>query len=380
MRKIGFIVLAVLAVLALATAACKRAGDAQGAEVSGKVYIGVSIASLENEYWASLAKGAELFAASLPAGSAEVVVMTAAEPDKQMANIESFLTKYGENGVMFIDPMSGAITPVIAARCEEEKVYYVNYANKDDNLFPTDYKYFVAYETQDDENSGYLAAKDLFTAIGGKGNVAELRGVLGNDAARKRNAGFEKALKEFPDIKVLDAQVANYVSSEAFTITQQWLTRFGDSLAAIYCHNDDMAIGAAEALTQKGLSGKVKISGFDGTAAAFNAIKEGKLYSTIFNNGYLVGGYGAALAYMARTGKIDTATMDQSKRMFYSRVSLVTIDMVDEIINDYVSTTPTVLAVYDVLAARISKRKKNPSLHFFAFAGRPKCGWSVAWE
>lgn len=338
-NKSGVLGAALCAILC-AAAAFSITGCSKKSAGDNKVYIGVSIASLENEYWASLAKGAELFAQSLPEGAAEVVVMTASEPDKQLSNIDAFITKYGENGIMFIDPMSGAVTPTIAARCEEAKVYYVNYANKDNNLFPTDFKYFVAYETQDDENSGYLAAKDLFNSIGGKGNVAELRGVLGNDAAKKRNAGFEKALAEFPDIKVLDAQVANYVSSEAFTITQQWITRFGDTLNAIYCHNDDMAIGAAEALTQKELTGKVKISGFDGTAAAFNAIKEGKMYSTIFNNGFLVGGYGAALAYNARTGKIDTATMDQSKRMFFSRVSLVKAENVDEIINDYVKATP----------------------------------------
>ncbi|GMO17342.1 MAG: sugar ABC transporter substrate-binding protein [Spirochaetaceae bacterium] len=336
--RIGFLKLLPLFIavaIAAGVTSCKKKS------APDKIYIGVSIASLENEYWASLARGAELFAQSLPENTAEVVIMTAAEPDKQMANIESFITKYGEAGIMFIDPMSGAITPAIAALCEDAKVYYVNYANKDDNLFPTDFQYFVAYETQDDENSGYLAAKDLFNSIGGKGKVAELRGVLGNDAARKRNAGFEKALKEFPEIEVLDAQVANYVSSEAFTITQQWITRFGDSLAAIYCHNDDMAIGAAEALTQKDMNGKIKISGFDGTAAAFNAIKEGRMYSTIFNNGFLVGGYGAALAYSARTGKIDTKTMDQTKRMFYSRVSLVKSENVDDIINNYVKATPS---------------------------------------
>jgi len=331
MRRFFSTAVLVLLVAASVTS-CKRKED--------KVYIGVSIASLENEYWASLAKGAELFAQSLPEGSAEVVIMTAPEPDKQMSNIEAFISKYGRNGIMFIDPMSGSITPTIADLCEKNEVYYVNYANKDPELYPTDYKYFVAYLTQDDENSGYLAAKDLFDSIGGKGNVAELRGPLGNDAAVKRNAGFVKALAGYPDIKVIGSEVANYVSSEAFKVTQDWVTRFGDTLNAIYCHNDDMAVGAAEALKQKNLSGKIRISGFDGTAAAFYAIKDGSLHSTIFNNGYLVGAFGTAHAYYAKTGKINTKTMDQSKRMFFSKISLVTQENVDGIIDSYIEATP----------------------------------------
>jgi ABC-type sugar transport system substrate-binding protein len=353
MKKVFIVVVSVLAVGLLLVSCGKKKEDS-------KVYIGVSISSLENEYWASLAKGAELVAKSLPEGSAEVVIMTAREADKQMANIESFITKYGDKGIMFVDPITGSITPTIAEMCEEAHVYYSNYANRDPNLYPTKYKYFTVFLTQDDINSGYMAAKDLFDSIGGKGNVAELRGVLGNDSAAKRNGGFEKALLEYPDIKVLDAQVANYVTSEAFTITQQWITKYGNTLNAIYTHNDDMAIGAIEALKQQNLTGTVKVSGFDGTSAAFAAIKEGTMHSTIFNNGFLVGGYGTAYAYAARTGKIDTKTIDQSKRMFYSKVELVKSDNVDRIIDDYVKSTPTF--DFNNLDYPILGKIPNPSL------------------
>jgi ribose transport system substrate-binding protein len=170
--------------------------------------------------------------------------------------------------------------------------------------------------------------------------VAELYGVPGNDASAKRHAGFEKALKEYPNITLLESQIANYVDTQALSIASTWFAKYGDTLNGIYCHSDGMAVAAAEASKQAGLMGKVKIVGFDGAAAALDCIKEGSMYSTIFNNGYLVGGFAAAYAYAARTGNLDVKTMDQAKRMFYTKIILVKSNNVDDMINNYVKTLP----------------------------------------
>lgn len=305
-----------------------------------KIYVGISIGSLESEYWASLAKGAELFVDSLPEGAAEAVVLTSLEPDEQVANIESFITAYGENGVLFIDPRNVAVTVTIAEMCEEAGVKFVLYSGLEEGLYPTNYENFVAFLTQDDINSGYLSAKALFDSIGGKGKVAELYGILGSDPSFKRNAGLKEALAEYPDIELVDSQVANHVASEALAVTENWIAVYGEELKAIYCHSDTMAVAAAEALKQAGLAGKVHVAGFDGTAAAFDCIKDGSMYSTIFNNGYLVGGYAAAYAYAARVGTIDTKTMDQTKRMFYSKITLVTKENVDDMVSNFIDATP----------------------------------------
>lgn len=325
-----------------------------------KIYVGICIGSLESEYWASLAKGAELFVESLPKGSAEAVVMTSLEPDVQVSNIESFITTYGKNGVLFIDPRNVAVTVTFTEMCEEAGVKFVLYSGLEKGLYPTNYENFVCFITQDDINSGYLSACALFEKLGGKGKVAELYGILGSDPSFKRNAGLMKALEEYPDIELVDSQVANHVATEALTVTENWIARYGEDLDAIFCHSDTMAVAAAEALKQAGLDGKILVAGFDGTSAAFDCIKDGSMYNTICNDGYLVGGYAAAYAYAARVGTIDTKTMDQAKRMFYSKVILVTADNVDEMITNYVDATP----VYDFtdLSYPVDAIIENPSL------------------
>lgn len=336
------------------------AASVGSASEDDKIYVGISIGSLESEYWASLAKGAELFVESLPEGKAEAVVMTSLEPDQQVANIESFITTYGNKGVLFIDPRNLAITVTIAEMCEEAGVYFVLYSGLEEGIYPTDYKYFVAFMTQDDANSGYLSAKQLFDSIGGKGKVAELYGILGTDPSFLRNSGLMKALEEYPDIELVDSQVANHVASEALAVTENWIAAYGEDLDAIFCHSDTMAVAAAEALKQAGMQGEVHVAGFDGTAAALDCIKEGSMYNTVFNDGFLVGGYAAAWAYAAATGGIDTETMDQANRMFYSKIILVTADNVDQMVEDYINTAPSF--DYINLDYPIDAVMENPSL------------------
>jgi ribose transport system substrate-binding protein len=88
----------------------------------------------------------------------------------------------------------------------------------------------------------------LIKAIGGSGGIVALGGILSSDAETGRRAGLEKALAANPNVKLLDFQVANWKSTEAYTIVSAWLTRFGDQIKGIWCANDDMANGALEAL------------------------------------------------------------------------------------------------------------------------------------
>jgi ABC-type sugar transport system substrate-binding protein len=344
MKKVLCLLAAVLVIVGLVgcqkkTTESAGAGASQAAAAE-KTYVGVMNISMESEYWASLANGARLFAESLPAGTAEWIVMSGDTAEKQIANVESFITKYGQNGIIFLDPNNASVTPSVVEMCEEAGVKLSIYTTLADGLYPTDYENFVIFLANDNVTYGYEACVDLFKAIGGKGKVAELYGIPGNDAAYERNIGMQQALKEFPEIELADSQIGNYLGSEAMVVMENWIAKYGEDLKAVFCHSDGMAVGAAEALKNAGLSGKIKITGFDGTKAAFECIKDGSMYSTMFQDGYAVGGYGAAYAYAAKTGKIDVHTMDQAKRMFFSVVKLITAENVDEMIATYVNSTP----------------------------------------
>jgi ribose transport system substrate-binding protein len=335
--KTGKVLLLAAALAALfALAGCK--GKAASAS-SDTITVGVVNISMESEYWASLAKGAELFAQSK---GLNYVVMSGDSPQKQIDNVESFINQYGSNGIIFFDPVSESATPSIVEMCEEAGLKFAIYTTLEKGLYPTDFENFVVYIRNDNVEFGYLACVDLFNSIGGKGKVAELYGVPGNSAAAERNIGMKRALEEFPDIELVDSQIANYLGSEGMAVMEAWIARYGTELKAVFAHSDGMAVGAAEALKNAGLSAAdIKICGFDGTKAAFECIKDGSMYSTMFQDGYAVGGYGAAYAWSAKTGKLDVKTMDQKKRMFFSVVKLVTAANVDEMVATYVTSLPT---------------------------------------
>ncbi|MDR2184290.1 MAG: sugar ABC transporter substrate-binding protein [Treponema sp.] len=333
MKKV-MILAAALAVL-FALTGCK---GKKAAESSEKITVGVMNISMESEYWASLAKGAELFAQSKGLG---YVVMSGDTPQKQIDNVESFINQYGSNGIIFLDPNNASVTPAVVEMCEEAGVKLSIYTTLEKGLYPTDFENFVLFLANDNVEFGYQACVDLFKSIGGKGKVAELYGIPGNDAAAERNIGMKRALDEFPEIELVDSQIANYLGSEGMVVMENWIAKYGDELKAVFCHSDGMAVGAAEALKNAGMVGKINICGFDGTKAAFECIKDGSMYSTMFQDGYAVGGYGAAYAWAAKTGKLDVKTMDQKKRMFFSVVKLVTAANVDEMIATYVDSVPT---------------------------------------
>ena len=358
-------VLATVLVLAvfLATAVAGAKGQAADSGAAKKVYIGFSMVGMDNEAWSTMADGAKAFVASLPPEAAELIIMTGREAPVQWDNITNFVSKYGSEGILWVDPITIGITPNIAALCEENDVFYVNLFNKDASIVPTDYSKWVVFMTHDDVSNAYMAAKALFDSIGGKGNVLELYGVQGNDASAKRTEGLKRALAEYPGITLLDTQVGNFSGPDAQRVTENWLTKYqaaNTKIDAIFSAGDTMALGAIEALKQKGLAGQVKVCGIDGISAALDAVKEGTLVCTVYYDGYLTGGYGVAYAYAAKTGKINPQTMDQARRMFYTKTILVNNDNVDAMIQNYITNKPKY--DYGNLDAAVDSIIPNPKL------------------
>ena len=133
--------------------------------------------------------------------------------------------------------------------------------------------------------SGYLAGKYLAEALGGKGKILQIWGPSGSDWTRGRRIGFDKALKENPGIKVVGEADGGYVRDKGFTAAQDLLTKYPD-VNAIYGENEEMALGASQAIDAAGLkhwNGKTGILtiGADGLVSGFKAIAAGKLTATV---------------------------------------------------------------------------------------------------
>jgi inositol transport system substrate-binding protein len=129
--------------------------------------------------------------------------------------------------------------------------------------------------------SGQLQGELVGKLLGGTGNIAILMGTLGHEATTKRTEGNEQTIAEkYPAIKVLAKETANWQRDQGMTITENWLTAYGNNLNAILSNNDEMALGAIEALRVIGRD-DVVVMGIDGIQDAFAAVKNGSMAATV---------------------------------------------------------------------------------------------------
>lgn len=140
----------------------------------------------------------------------------------------------------------------------------------------------AAYVGSDDTVSGYMEAKTVLDKIGCKGNVVIIEGPIGQSAQISRLEGNMKALAECPDVKVLEQQTANWSRAEAQTLMENWLTSHSGQINGVIGQNDEMALGAIEAIKAAGLDvGDFAIAGIDGVTDALHAVKEGTMTSIL---------------------------------------------------------------------------------------------------
>ena len=140
----------------------------------------------------------------------------------------------------------------------------------------------TSYVGSDDTVSGYLEAKSVLDKIGCKGNVVIIEGPVGQSAQIQRLQGNKKALAECPNVKVLEDQTANWSRAEAQTLMENWLTAHPNQINGIIGQNDEMALGAIEAIKAAGLDVKsFAIAGIDGVTDALRAAKAGEMTSIL---------------------------------------------------------------------------------------------------
>ena len=111
---------------------------------------------------------------------------------------------------------------------------------------------------------------------GGKGNVAILQGDPSQEAAQLRTQGCKNIIEKYPDMKLIREQAGNWYRDKGLSITENWI-QSGDQIDMICSNNDEMALGAIQALKAAGKLDKVLVSGVDATSDALVAMEAGEL-------------------------------------------------------------------------------------------------------
>ncbi|MCI8722605.1 MAG: D-ribose ABC transporter substrate-binding protein [Ruminococcus sp.] len=263
--------------MALSLAGCNAItidGEGEIMESTGNGSIGLSVSTLNNPFFVSLAEGAE--AAAEKEGVKLAVADAGDDSAKQQNDIEDLISR--NVSVLIVNPVdSDAVAPAVQnALSQGIKVISV-----DRVVNGVDVHCQIA---SDNVAGAKMATEYLIEQIGKGAKVAELEGVPGASATIDRGAGFHEAADK--DLDVVASQSANFDRAEGMTVMENIL-QSDSSIKGVFAHNDEMALGALQAIaaTRK----DIKVVGFDATDDAVNEVEAGRMTATVAQKPELMG-------------------------------------------------------------------------------------------
>ena len=260
--------------------------------------IGVSMDKFDDNFLTVLRNGMADYAKTLP-GVTLQIEDAKDDVSKQLSQVQNFIAN-GVNAII-VNPVDTSATAAItkAAADADVPLVYVNRQPADvDKLGPK-----AAFVASNEAEFGTLEAKQICKLLGGKGNILVMEGVLSNQSAVQRTQDIHEVISS-PDcsgVKVVAEQTANYDRTQAQNLMTNWLSK-GLKFDAVVSNNDEMAIGALQAMKSAGLDTKAAIvGGIDATQDALASMKSGDLKVTVFQDaaGQGKGAVDAALALAA---------------------------------------------------------------------------------
>jgi ribose transport system substrate-binding protein len=248
---------------------CAAKQQQQPAPAAGKTVIGLSLSTLNNPFFVDLRDGAK--AAADAAGVDLVVVDSQDDASKQLSNIENLIQQ--KVSVIIVNPVdSKAIVPAIeAANKANIPVITVDRSAAGGQI--------VSAIASDNVAGGKLAGQYIVDKLSGKGKVVEIEGVPGSSAANDRGKGFNEVIKATAGITVVAKQTADFDRAKGMKVMENIL-QANPEINAVFAHNDEMALGAVEAIKAAKRTG-VMVVGFDATPDAVKAVNEGNLAATV---------------------------------------------------------------------------------------------------
>ncbi|MEF9917029.1 MAG: sugar ABC transporter substrate-binding protein [Lachnospiraceae bacterium] len=226
--------------------------------------------TLNNPWWISVSDFAKQTADNLGVKLTIAIPQEEVDLEKQVAMIEAAVEKKADAIVVSAASSDGVIPAIQKARDAGIKI-----VNFDTRI--SDKKVVDAFVGGDDEAGAYKAGKYICEQLGGTGEVAIITGLMAQSTGVDRHAGFMRACKEYPNIKVVAEQGAEWSSDKAADVTTNILTA-NPNVKAIFACNDQMAVGMVNAAKAAGKTpDDLVLVGFDGILDAVNMTMDGDL-------------------------------------------------------------------------------------------------------
>ncbi|MCV7281099.1 substrate-binding domain-containing protein [Mycolicibacterium flavescens] len=212
----------------------------------------------------------------------------------QASQVDSYINQ-GVDAIIVVPVQADSLAPqVSAAKAAGIPLVPVNAALDSPDV--------AASVQPDDVAAGAQEMQMMADRLGGRGNIVVLQGPLGQSGELDRSKGIEQTLAKYPDIKVLAKDTANWKRDEAVNKMKNWISGFGPQIDGVVAQNDDMGLGALQALKESGRTG-VPVVGIDGIEDGLNAVKSGEFIGTSLQNGTVELAAGLAVANALAKGE-----------------------------------------------------------------------------
>ncbi len=268
-----------LACATLALCSCdKKSGDApaDGGAATGKLTVGFSQIGAESAW-----RSAETSSIQDEAKKRGVKLQFSDAQQKQENQIKALRTflAQGVDAIILAPVVETGWEPVL----KEIKQAKIPVILVDRGIKVSDESLYTTLIASDFVNEGRMAGEWLVKKLGGKGNVVELQGTPGAAPAIDRKKGFEEVLAKNVGVKVIKSQTGEFTRSKGKEVMEAFLKAEGKNIQAVYAHNDDMALGAIQAIQEAGLKPgtDVIVVSIDGVKGAFEAMVAGTLNCTV---------------------------------------------------------------------------------------------------
>ena len=330
MKKILARVLSVLMLLSMAACASEPAATepakpgtsepaaTQPAAPADDIVIGWIACDFSAPSVARSREGAEAKAAEL--GIKVITLDSAGDVQKEADNALNLMSQ-GVDGII-IEPNDMAAFVPIAQQLKQAGIPLIVFCQE----FEEQYQDLrICYVGCKDYDCGVFAGQEAIRCLGEEGgNVVIVNGMIGSTPQVQRGKGFRDALVGHDNIVILEEQCSPWDRAKAVEIMEDFITRYGEDIDLVYAMDDNLAIGAVEALRSAGLNGKIPVIGYNGMSDAFELIKSGEMYSTLIQPLYWGGGVAVQAMYDYLTGK-------EIEPAYYDTMVNVTAENVDEL-------------------------------------------------
>jgi ribose transport system substrate-binding protein len=287
--------------------------------------------SLNNDYYSSWGLGAQR---AVEAFGGEYRAFTnEGDPAREISQFEQQV----QDGVkiFFMTAPDPAPVPTIAQKATDAGVFLCNTWEMNPWTSPFDYgNGYVTYFSAKSEQAAYEVAKALFDKMGGAGNFVHITGHPGATPDTQRTQGVDRALKDYPDIKMLARQPGEWNRDDSRQAMAGIITQFGKDIQGVFGQNDDVGIGCLNALQEAGIT-DVPVTGMDGNLGTMELIQSGQFFGAYSSLPFWSAGFSFVRAVDAMQG----VQFDPLDRQLWCDGIFVTADNVDAYVDTFYGDT-----------------------------------------